>query len=315
MRGVDCVFIRQILDANDPAGIFASARAPSDDYRLNLDPLLVDLFRHYEDDGKRLDFLIGTSLAASAEDVSDDLILAFLPFGARGNRSVAGSICGAGRRAGRRYRVSAGGPACPRSADFRLIAGAAGVRYRGWSFSARSLYGDLVPRAPRSRKCWRKSRRKTKSCAEKLPTRWISSTKSSYPTKPGSFDILREYPERDLPAFDLLTEPERLEMLFRPAIALVRASAARSFFNAELNAESRAELLRLAAAEIPSPAFVDVAWESLADSTRSTAAIRGAMIAALNDESLKIRSSGRRGRGALRRRRSGRRAAWHRSAV
>jgi hypothetical protein len=111
------------------------------------------------------------------------------------------------------------------------------------------------------------------------------------PTKyePEPFDILSEYPERSLPAFDILPEAERLEMLASGA-AEVRAGAAHSFFNTTLNAKSRAALLDRAKSD-DDAAVRARAWESLADVTED-AGIRDAMIAVMRDASREAEERG-----------------------
>jgi len=63
--------------------------------------------------------------------------------------------------------------------------------------------------------------------------------------QPEPFDIYSEFPKHALPPFDVLDEPERLALL-RSSEADVRAGAAHSFFNLDLNAKSRAALLEAA---------------------------------------------------------------------
>ena len=107
--------------------------------------------------------------------------------------------------------------------------------------------------------------------------------------EPIPFDILKEYPARELPAFEVLSAAERMELLESPE-ADIRAAAAYSFFNQELSPKERAALLRLA----QSDADLKVrgrAWESLADATED-AGIRSAMLAILQDASRDIAERG-----------------------
>ena len=276
--GVDRVFIRQILDANDPAGILAFARAPSDDYRLNLDPLLVDLFRHHGTP-EALDFFIDVA-RRQAEDVSDDLILAFLPFGAKAIDPLLALYEELGEEQGSDVAFLLAGLHVRDQRIFDLLVERLEYDTADGAFLL-GLYGDSAAR-PALEKMLAEIPEEDKELRREIAYAMDQLDEKFLPYQAGSFDILREYPERDLPAFDLLTEPERLEML-SSGDALVRAGAARSFFNAELNAKSRAELLRLATSD-PEPRVRGRAWESLADSTED-AAIRDAMIAVLNDES------------------------------
>ncbi|MGH9594295.1 MAG: SEC-C metal-binding domain-containing protein, partial [Bryobacteraceae bacterium] len=100
--------------------------------------------------------------------------------------------------------------------------------------------------------------------------------------QPEPFDILAEYPERDVPAVEVLSEAERIELLSSPD-ADARAVAAHSFFNIELDPKERAALLALAKSD-PDAKVRGRAWASLADATEE-GAIRDAMLAVLNDSS------------------------------
>ncbi len=95
------------------------------------------------------------------------------------------------------------------------------------------------------------------------------------------FDIWDLYPERTDPPIDLLSEDERTELLDHP-VASVRAAAAASFFNHELEADDRRKLLKLA----QNDASADVrarAWEALMGSTEETEVVE-AMLAAMRKE-------------------------------
>lgn len=95
------------------------------------------------------------------------------------------------------------------------------------------------------------------------------------------FDIWDLYPERADPPIDLLSEDERTELLDHP-VASVRAGAAASFFNHELEAEDRQKLLKLAQKD--SSADVRArAWEALMGSTEETEVVE-AMLAAMRKE-------------------------------
>jgi hypothetical protein len=107
--------------------------------------------------------------------------------------------------------------------------------------------------------------------------------------EPIPFDIFAEYPARQLPAFEVLSESERMHLIESPDPE-IRAAAAHSFFNQELDPKNRAALFRLAQSD--SDAKVrGRAWESLADATED-AAIRNAMLAILTDPSRDIAERG-----------------------
>jgi hypothetical protein len=79
------------------------------------------------------------------------------------------------------------------------------------------------------------------------------------------FDIWELYPEKALPAFDVLSEQERLAM-FDSSSAEMREEAAGSFFNTELSDNVKARLIQLAKND-PEPRVRGRAWETLIDET------------------------------------------------
>ena len=81
--GVDRRLIQSILESGPEAAqeVLAFARGPRDSDRIDLDPLLVDLFRHWQTP-EALDILI-EAVRRTHEDVNDELVQALLPFGER----------------------------------------------------------------------------------------------------------------------------------------------------------------------------------------------------------------------------------------
>jgi hypothetical protein len=103
------------------------------------------------------------------------------------------------------------------------------------------------------------------------------------------FDIWALYPERaDLP-MDLLDEDERTGLLEHP-VDSVRAAAANSFFNRELNPEQRKKLLDIAKHD-RSPAVRAAAWQALMDSTEDPDVVQS-MLAALRRPDLPFEERG-----------------------
>lgn len=97
------------------------------------------------------------------------------------------------------------------------------------------------------------------------------------------FDIWAEYPEEaDLP-MELLDEDERTALLDHP-IALVRAAAANSFFNRELNAEQRKKMLQIAQHDEAEPVRAR-SWEALMTATEEIKIVE-AMLAAMRNPAL-----------------------------
>lgn len=103
------------------------------------------------------------------------------------------------------------------------------------------------------------------------------------------FDIFEMYPETAEPPVDLLDDDEREELLAHP-VALMRAAAARSFFNQSLTPELRKKLLALAQKD-ESAEVRARAWESLIDATDEPE-ILGAMLAALREQNLSVNERG-----------------------
>jgi hypothetical protein len=115
----------------------------------------------------------------------------------------------------------------------------------------------------------------------------LDSVEPRYAPEP--FDILKEYPKTELPAFDLMPDGERIEMLGSDD-ALIRAGAAHSFFNEDLEGETRDKLLSLAKTDPELKVRVQ-AWESLSGAAEQ-AAIQSVLIATLNDESKAVEERG-----------------------
>jgi HEAT repeat protein len=95
------------------------------------------------------------------------------------------------------------------------------------------------------------------------------------------FDIWDLYPEHADPPIDLLSEEERTGLLTHP-VASVRAAAATSFFNQELEADDRQKLLDLAQQDESSEVRAR-AWEALMGSTEETEVVE-AMLAAMRKD-------------------------------
>jgi len=284
--GVDRRLLREILAQPDAArGVVAFAQNPGDGHRLDVTPLLVDLFRHFRPE-EALDFYVDV-IRGSPEEVSDDTIEAILPFGEKAIDPLVALYHELGEEQGTDLAFLLAGLHVrdPRILDLlleRLEYDAADGAF------ALGIYGDLAARAELEKMLSgipeedAELRRELKHALDQL-----SGAPPKY--EPETFDIFKEYPERELPAFDLLPEAERLELL-KSEDAATRAGAAHSFFNTTLNAKSREALLAVARQD--SEAKVRAcAWESLADTT-DNAAIRDEMVAILNDQTRPIEERG-----------------------
>ncbi len=281
--GIDRRLIRSILDRGESAAtdVLAFSRESLDQHRINLEPLLVDLFRHYGNP-EALDFFIDAA-RRSPEDVDDELIQALLPFGEKAVGPLLDLYEELGEEQGTDIAFLLAGL---RVRDPRVQA----LLLDRLEFDAADgafclgLYGDpaagpalekMLAEIPETEV---ELRRELQYAIEQL-----GAPEPTYQPEP--FDILAEYLERDIPAIEVLSEAERLALL-SSTDADTRAAAAHSFFNIELDPKERATLLVLAKSD-PDAKVRGRAWASLADATED-AAIRDAMVAVLNDSSREV---------------------------
>jgi len=299
--GVDQRFLKQILDLNDPAAVLRFAQSarnhdPSLDLRIDLDPLLADLFRHYGtharpdreltlNDAAVLEFYLDM-IRRDPENVDEGLIQALLPFGPHAVPPLLKLYQELGEEQGSdiAFLLAALHVRDPRvlallidrleydAADGAFCLGLYGDR------AARPALEKMLAEVPAEEKDAVELRREIEYAIEQL-----GAPEPNYEPEP--FDIYSEYPKRTLPPFDVLDEPERLAILESPE-ADVRAGAAHSFFNQELNAKARTALLALAHSD-PEASVRGEAWASLGDAVgdegSEAAKLRDEMIAVLND--------------------------------
>jgi hypothetical protein len=290
--GVDRRLIQAILDNGAEAGpreVLAFARAPHERDPIDLDPLLVDLFRHWQTP-EALDFLV-EAVRRSHEDVNDELIQALLPFGERAVGPLVALYEDLGEEQGSDIAFLLAGL---RVHDPRVLA----ILLDRLQFDAADgalcleLYHDPaarpaleamlaeIPAEDTSEN--RELRRDLQHALDELD-------QPAPPYDPTPFDILAEYPARELPAFEILSEAERLQLLQSPD-ADTRAGAAHSFFNQELDHKARAAVFSVAQSDADAKVR-GRAWESLADATED-ATIRDGMLAVLADSSRDIAERG-----------------------
>jgi len=282
---VDRRFVQAILDSGDAAGVLRFARAPHDNDRIELEPLLIDLFRYFQTT-EALEFYID-AIRRAPEDVDDSLIQALLPFGAKAVEPLLALYKQLGEEQGSDIAFLL---AALRLRDPRVLQALLDrLEYDAADGAfCLGLYGDPAARPALEKmlseipESDQELRREITYALEQL-----DAPEPHYQPEP--FDILAEYPERELPPFDVLDEAERIEMLASTE-ADVRAGAAHSFFNHALNAKSRAALLELAKSD-SDPAVRGEAWAALGDAVEDET-IRGAMIAALNDPSKPVEERG-----------------------
>lgn len=292
-RGVDRRLIQAILDdclsrgAEATQEVLAFARGPHDKDRIDLDPLLVDLFHHWNASsstasGESLDFLIDV-VRRTHEDVNDELVQTLLPFGERALEPLLKLYEELGEEQGSdiAFLLAGLGVHDPRVLELLLDR----LQFdAGDGALCLELYHDPAARPALETML-------AEIPAEEIELRRdlqhaLQELDQPAPVyEPIPFDIFAEYPARELPAFEVLSEPERMQLIESPE-AETRAAAAHSFFNQELDPKTRGTLFRLAQSD-PDARVRARAWESLADATED-AAIRTAMLGVLTDTSRDI---------------------------
>jgi hypothetical protein len=278
--GVDRRLIQSILDsgADAPREVLGFASVPHEQDPIDLDPLLVDLFRHWQTP-ESLDFLI-QAIRRSYDDVNDELIQALLPFGERAVGPLLQLYEELGEEQGSDIAFLLAGLRAhdPRVLDLLLDR----LQFdAGDGALCLELYHDPAAR-PALEAMLADMPAEEVELRRDLQHALDELDQPAPPYDPTPFDIMAEYPARELPAFEVLSESERLQLLESPD-AETRAGAAHSFFNQELDPKARATLFRIASSD-PDAKVRGRAWESLADTTED-AAIRDAMLAVLTDPS------------------------------
>ncbi len=296
--GIDKRLVQSILDRGEAgmADVAAFSREPVRDHPIFLDQLLIDLFHHSPNPGA-IDFLID-AIRRGPEDVDDTLIQALLPLGSHAADALLKLYEELGEEAGSDIAFLLAGL---RIRDPRVLA----LLLDRLEFDAADgafclgLYGDpaakpalekLLAELPEPGDVSEEDasddnvelRREIDHAIESLDA-------PETPYAPEPFDILAEYPKQDLPAFDVLTEPERTELLSSPDAA-IRAEAAYSFFNLAVSPKVRDALLAIAKSD-PEPLARARAWEALSDAADQEP-IRAAMLATLTNPSLPAEERG-----------------------
>jgi hypothetical protein len=302
--GVDRRFLHALVDnsaaANDVAAeVLRFARSPQDEYPINVDPLLTDLFRYFGTEAA-LDFYID-AIRRAPEDVDDSLIQALLPFADRAAEPLLALYDELGEEQGSDVAFLL---AALRVRDPRVLK----LLLDRLEFDAADgafclgLYGDAASQPALEKMLAEVPASEVDLLREiGFALEQLKAPEPKY--QPEAFDLFAEYPERELPPFEVLNEAERIGMLASPE-ADVRAGAAHTFFNQDLDRPSRDALFALATGD-PDASVRGQAWASLGDATTgdvtnesgATALIRDAMIAALNDETKPIEERGGAGVG------------------
>lgn len=276
--GVDRRLIRAILNhgAAAPSEVFRFSRAPRDDHRIDIDPLLVDLFRHFNSP-EALEFYIDL-IRRAPEDVGDELVEALLPAGEKAVGPLLDLYQEVGEEQGSDIAFLLAGLRVRDPRILNLLLERLEYDASDGAFCL-GLYRDPAAR-PALETMLAEIPAEDAALRREITYAIRELDEPHPPYQPEPFDIFADYPERILPPFEVLPESDRIEML-ASSDPEVRAGAAYSFFNVPLNVKARAALLALAKSD-SEPLVRGRAWESLGDAVED-ASIRNAMIEILND--------------------------------
>ena len=295
--GVDRRLVQFIIESPEGAeAVLRFARADHDGDRIDLDPLLVDLLRHFQSP-EAVDFYVDV-IRRDPLEIPDELAEAIFPLGAAALDPLLKLYEEVGEEAGADIAFVIAGLRVHDDRALAMLRERLEYDVADGAFLL-GLYGDQAAR-PDLEKMLAELPDKVSPLPEEASqedealrrevTRALEALDQPAEVyEPIRFDILKEYPAYALPAFDMLTEAERLEMLASED-AKIRAGAAHSFFNATLTPKARAALLERAKTD-ENAAVRGRAWESLADVTEDDA-ISTAMIAAMNDASKEMDERG-----------------------
>ncbi len=287
--GVDKRLIHAILDRGETsaAEVLAFSRAPRDQHRLEIDPLLVDLFRHYKS-AEAMDYYLD-ALRRAPEDVDDSLVEALLPFGSQVLEPLLKLYEELGEEQGSDIAFVLAGLRIRDPRVLELLLDRLEYDAADGAFCL-GLYGDAAAKPALEKMLAEIPKGEDDVELRREISHAIELLDAPEPTyEPEPFDIFEQFPEKDLPEYDLLSETERQDLL-GSTDPQFRAGAARSFFNTELSPKVRTTLFEMAKSDSFAMARAR-AWESLADATE-TREIRDAMVAALNDESRPVEERG-----------------------
>jgi SEC-C motif len=289
--GVDQRLLQSILDRGDSAvaDVLAFSRESHERDRVDLDLIVADLF-HYFRVPEALEFFID-AIRRDPLEVDDSIIESMLAFGERAVEPLLKLYEELDEELGSDVAFLLAGLRIRDPRILHLLMERLEYDAADGAFCL-GLYGD-----PAARSALEKMLAEIPEPDAELRREFTFALSQldapSEPYEPEPFDILAEYPARALPEFEALTAAERLELLSSSDVE-IRAEAALSFFNAELQPEARAALLRLAQSD-PAPAVRGHAWESLADAAadpEEDPAIRSEMLAVVRDASRPMEERG-----------------------
>lgn len=285
--GVDRRVVQSLLDRgpSSAADIIAFAREENPAHRIDVGQLVVDLLRHWNAPGA-LDVYIDI-IRRDPEDVGDELIQALLPFRNEAVGPLLELYEELGEEQGSDIAFLLAGLRVRDERVLELLLDRLEYDTADGAFCL-GLYGDSAAKQPLEKMLTEipseevELRREIQFALEQL-----DAPEPEY--QPEDRDILKEYPKTDIPALDLMSEDERVEMLASPD-ADTRAAAAHTFFQVELSSRAKNALFKMAESD-EDPAARGKAWASLADTTED-AAVRDKMLAVLNDTSREVSERG-----------------------
>jgi hypothetical protein len=281
--GVDRRLMQVLLDRGPAAAadVIAFSREENEAHKIDISQAVVDLLRQWNVP-EALDVFIEI-IRRDPEDVGDELIQALLPFREKAVEPLLALYGELGEEAGSDVAFLLAGLRVRDEHVLNLLLDRLEYDAADGAFCL-GLYGDPSAR-PALEKMLEEVdpgdtelRREIQYAIEQL-----SAPEPEYQPEP--LDILKEYPKTDIPALDLMSDDERIEMLSSPDTQ-TRAAAAHTFFNHDLDPKAREALLKLAESD-PESEVRGKAWAALADTTED-ASIRDKMIAIVNDSARDI---------------------------
>lgn len=294
--GVDRRVVESLTSRGPEAAKDVIEFAKSDDeaHRIDISQLIVDLLRYWKPEGA-LDVYIDV-IRRNPEDVGDELIEALLPFREQAVEPLLGLYEELGEEAGSDVAFLLAGLHVRDQRILDLLLDRLQYDAADGAFCL-GLYGDIAakpaletmlgeiagtPKTGDPEDDTTELQREIRYAIDQL-----GGPEPDY--TPSPFDISKEYPKTDIPALDLMTEEERVEMLASPD-AETRGAAAHTFFNHELSEAAKRELLKLAESD-PDSRVRGHAWASLADVTEDKG-LNAKMVAIVNDTSRDIAERG-----------------------
>ncbi|MBV9762872.1 MAG: hypothetical protein JO340_20095 [Acidobacteriaceae bacterium] len=286
--GLDQRFLRALVERREQAlpAVLAFAERDRSEDPVDLDPDLMALLRWWKTP-EAVPFLIGY-VKRDPDDVPDEAVEALVEIGAPALEPLLALY-------GELDESESGEVAFIlahlRTRDERILKILTDrLEYDLWdAVLLLRIYGDPAARpviekaAAELDESDRELKKEVSEALEALERRPEES--AAEPEQDEPFDIWELYPKQtDLP-LDLLDEDERTELLQHP-LAAVRAAAASSFFNRELNDAQRRGLLEVAKRDESATARAR-AWEALTGEVEDAEVLR-AMLKALRDSGLAL---------------------------